>query len=78
MHRWLCDGYADCPEGEDESDTICGASHVRAPSDLNGDPGEESAGSAPAPAVKRPNRLPSSHRRRTDRLRGTSSLLIQM
>ncbi|CAB3240988.1 unnamed protein product [Arctia plantaginis] len=70
MHRWLCDGYADCPEGEDESDSICGASHVRVPSDRQGEPGEESAGSAPAPAVKRPNRLPNGHRRRIDRLRG--------
>ncbi|XP_073957691.1 uncharacterized protein isoform X2 [Choristoneura fumiferana] len=45
--RWVCDGYADCPAGDDESEAQCGAS----------EPGEESAGSAPAPAVHRPNKL---------------------
>ncbi|KAM3967500.1 uncharacterized protein ACR2FA_010200 isoform 2-T2 [Aphomia sociella] len=54
MKRWLCDGYADCPGGEDESDDVCESRSGRA------DLGEESAGSAPAPAVHRPYRMPST------------------
>lgn len=74
MKRWLCDGYADCPGGEDEHESTCGARHVNIPSEPRlhsaadthsldaavdtHEPGEESAGSAPAPAVRRPNRVP--------------------
>ncbi|KOB73623.1 Uncharacterized protein OBRU01_10394 [Operophtera brumata] len=56
LKRWLCDGYADCPGGEDEID---GCDHHVA-----GDLGDEAAGSAPAPAVRRPNRLPAASRMR--------------
>ncbi|XP_026739158.1 uncharacterized protein LOC113502003 isoform X5 [Trichoplusia ni] len=74
LKRWLCDGYADCPGGEDEHESTCGARHVNIPSEPRlhsaadthsldaavdtHEPGEESAGSAPAPAVRRPNRVP--------------------
>ncbi|XP_045777685.1 uncharacterized protein LOC123875724 isoform X1 [Maniola jurtina] len=58
--RWLCDGYADCPSGEDEHEELCqGRRIVNLPRDEDIDePGEESAGSAPAPSVRKPNRLP--------------------
>nr|XP_037867224.1 uncharacterized protein LOC101747221 isoform X2 [Bombyx mori] len=52
--RWLCDGYADCSNGEDEDVEVCGSPVVA---------GEEPAGSAPAPAVRRPNRMQNSHGR---------------
>ncbi|CAH2102272.1 unnamed protein product [Euphydryas editha] len=58
--RWLCDGYADCPSGEDEQDDLC-RGRLRANDGLEVDvrePGEELAGSAPAPSVRKPNRLP--------------------
>ncbi|KAJ8736176.1 hypothetical protein PYW08_006832 [Mythimna loreyi] len=69
LKRWLCDGYSDCPNGEDEHVEMCGAraQHVavadahdaaaQAAADTH-EPGEESAGSAPAPAIRRPNRVP--------------------
>lgn len=63
LKRWQCDGYKDCPEGEDESEAICGPRHVQVPEDLNSEPGEESAGSAPAPAVRRPNRVTNGQRK---------------
>ncbi|XP_031769173.2 uncharacterized protein LOC113518285 isoform X2 [Galleria mellonella] len=53
LKRWLCDGYADCPNGEDEAEDVCESRGGRA------ELGEESAGSAPAPAVHKPYRLPS-------------------
>ncbi|XP_022822127.1 uncharacterized protein LOC111353366 [Spodoptera litura] len=79
LKRWLCDGYSDCPDGDDEHIETCGThsqhtfitetlepSQVQTASDIR-EPGEESAGSAPAPAIRRPNRVPigqkvSSHR----------------
>ncbi|XP_063395488.1 uncharacterized protein LOC134680308 [Cydia fagiglandana] len=48
--RWKCDGYSDCPDGDDESESLCGG--------VQEDLGEEPAGSAPQPAVHRPNRVP--------------------
>ncbi|XP_047025425.1 uncharacterized protein LOC124634059 isoform X1 [Helicoverpa zea] len=68
LKRWLCDGYSDCPDGEDEHVDTCGAhSHhaidgAHEVGNVHGvdahEPGEESAGSAPAPAIRRPNRVP--------------------
>lgn len=58
--RWLCDGYADCPSGEDEHNELCqGRRLVSFPKaeDIE-EPGEEPAGSAPALSVRKPNRLP--------------------
>nr|XP_026497823.1 uncharacterized protein LOC113401956 isoform X2 [Vanessa tameamea] len=57
--RWLCDGYADCPSGEDEQEDLC-RRRLRAEGGYGedvGEPGEELAGSAPAPSVRKPNRL---------------------
>ncbi|XP_049874730.1 uncharacterized protein LOC126372849 isoform X2 [Pectinophora gossypiella] len=64
MRRWLCDGYLDCPDGDDERVEVCEKEGV-APRTTPGDvePGEEPAGSAPAPSVRRPNRLPEGKRR---------------
>ncbi|XP_026739156.1 uncharacterized protein LOC113502003 isoform X3 [Trichoplusia ni] len=82
LKRWLCDGYADCPGGEDEHESTCGARHVNIPSEPRlhsaadthsldaavdtHEPGEESAGSAPAPAVRRPNRVPVGRKGEND------------
>lgn len=58
--RWLCDGYADCPSGEDEQGDLCrGRSRAGDAFEVDvREPGEELAGSAPAPSVRKPNRLP--------------------
>ncbi|XP_023946895.1 uncharacterized protein LOC112052160 isoform X2 [Bicyclus anynana] len=63
--RWLCDGYADCPSGEDEHKELCqGRRLVNFPREEDIDePGEEPAGSAPAPSVRKPNRLPVAYER---------------
>ncbi|XP_045527914.1 uncharacterized protein LOC123716296 isoform X1 [Pieris brassicae] len=56
VKRWVCDGYSDCPDGDDEIDESC-RSHT------NGEvqePGEELAGSAPAPSIRKPYRQPQS------------------
>lgn len=59
--RWVCDGYADCTNGEDEDEYICGAREGHfVVGDRQSEPGEESAGSAPAPAIRKPNRGPIS------------------
>ncbi|XP_030025179.2 uncharacterized protein LOC115443766 isoform X1 [Manduca sexta] len=65
--RWLCDGYADCANGEDEEDDLCGSrgGHV-VTGDRGGEPGEDAAGSAPAPAVRKPNRVPPPHQKYSD------------
>ncbi|CAH2236391.1 uncharacterized protein LOC120631360 [Pararge aegeria] len=58
--RWLCDGYADCPSGEDEHKELCQGRRLvnfQREEDID-EPGEESAGSAPALSVRKPNRLP--------------------
>ncbi|CAG9581628.1 unnamed protein product [Danaus chrysippus] len=70
--RWLCDGYADCASGEDEREELCRgrlrngllrnrqqnlAGRYEGGEDTH-EPGEELAGSAPAPSVRKPNRLP--------------------
>ncbi|XP_059050995.1 uncharacterized protein LOC131845868 isoform X2 [Achroia grisella] len=73
LKRWLCDGYADCPDGEDESEDLCESRSGRA------EQGEESAGSAPAPAVHRPYRLPpqgSAYLHRTGENDSSKELLI--
>uniref|UniRef100_A0A2A4K0K1 FZ domain-containing protein n=1 Tax=Heliothis virescens TaxID=7102 RepID=A0A2A4K0K1_HELVI len=69
LKRWLCDGYSDCPDGEDEHVDTCGTrsdhaiggaqevGNIHNVADTH-EPGEESAGSAPAPAIRRPNRVP--------------------
>ncbi|KAL4716856.1 hypothetical protein ACJJTC_012667 [Scirpophaga incertulas] len=48
--QWMCDGYSDCPSGEDEAIDICETYSIHR------EPGEESAGSAPAPVVQKPQR----------------------
>ncbi|XP_072941582.1 uncharacterized protein [Epargyreus clarus] len=58
--RWICDGYTDCPSGEDESEELCGPKpRMRkiTENEAGEEPGEESAGSAPAPSIRRPNRV---------------------
>ncbi|XP_075974947.1 uncharacterized protein LOC142975745 isoform X2 [Anticarsia gemmatalis] len=66
LKRWMCDGYKDCSAGEDETEDLCGPRHVQAPADRHSEPGEESAGSAPAPAVRRPNKVPTGQRKNID------------
>ncbi|CAG4954491.1 unnamed protein product [Colias eurytheme] len=61
VKRWVCDGYSDCPSGDDELDKNC---YTRVPNRVSAaaeieEPGEESAGSAPAPSIRKPNRLPT-------------------
>ncbi|OWR42361.1 hypothetical protein KGM_215769 [Danaus plexippus plexippus] len=72
--RWLCDGYADCASGEDERDELCrgrlrngllrdrnqklAGRYDGGGAEDTHEPGEELAGSAPAPSVRKPNRLP--------------------
>ncbi|KAJ0182383.1 hypothetical protein K1T71_001752 [Dendrolimus kikuchii] len=62
LKRWLCDGYADCPAGEDEDDQSCAAKGRSLTGVQVAELGEESAGSAPAPVVRRPSRLPTQSR----------------
>ncbi|XP_068626593.1 atrial natriuretic peptide-converting enzyme [Battus philenor] len=63
--RWVCDGYSDCPGGEDEAEQVCGTRGREADeeqvADADSEPGEESAGSAPALAVRRPYHGPDSY-----------------
>lgn len=65
MHtRWLCDGYADCPRGEDEAEQQCAArrdNDDEQVADADPEPGEEPAGSAPALAVRRPFQTPKGY-----------------
>lgn len=63
--RWLCDGYSDCPDGDDEHEDLCQRTNFRgAITDEAevGEPGEELAGSAPEPSVRKPNRIPTRDR----------------
>jgi hypothetical protein len=66
----MCDGYSDCPSGEDESVDVCETyGVVRAPEQR--DPGEEPAASALAVAVRRPLR---THPSRNPQKLGSSNL----
>lgn len=59
--RWLCDGYSDCPNGDDEHQDICQQRSSFGGvlgDELEVEPGEELAGSAPAPSIRKPNKLP--------------------
>lgn len=57
LKRWLCDGYADCPKGEDELENTCLQAGVERSEDHH-EVGEESAASVLAPSVKKLNRVP--------------------
>ncbi|XP_041975463.1 atrial natriuretic peptide-converting enzyme-like isoform X2 [Aricia agestis] len=73
--RWLCDGYSDCPGGDDESYDLCQGKRPqpRGLSDLgDGDLGEEIAGSAPAPSIRKPNRVPTNRERNSGYTMGES------
>lgn len=69
--QWLCDGYLDCSKGEDEADTTCADRDEPRVSEV----GEESAGSAPAPSVRKPNRLPESRSRDNIHRSGKKNIL---
>ncbi|CAG4977941.1 unnamed protein product [Parnassius apollo] len=72
--RWLCDGYSDCPDGEDEAENMC-EGRPREAAD-GPEPGEESAGSAPALTVRRPNRVPDAFIHQTGEGENSKELLI--
>ncbi|XP_053609707.1 uncharacterized protein LOC128674813 isoform X2 [Plodia interpunctella] len=59
LKRWLCDGYVDCAGGEDEADETCES--LKQEGATAADLGEHASASAPAPAVRRPSRMPSKH-----------------
>lgn len=64
--EWLCDGYNDCPDGDDEDSLLCKhADSQRKPTAAASEEheGEEAVGSAPAPSVRRPNHLPLARAR---------------
>ncbi|KAL0850974.1 hypothetical protein ABMA28_006871 [Loxostege sticticalis] len=79
LKRWMCDGYADCSGGEDEAAGVCEAHGIvsgdAAPTG-RGEPGEESAGSAPAPAVRRPFRIPPKASDRAGDAESSKELLV--
>ncbi|XP_063823321.1 uncharacterized protein LOC135073168 isoform X2 [Ostrinia nubilalis] len=80
LKRWMCDGYTDCPGGEDEAQGVCealgvqtgGGNHAAARSE----PGEESAGSAPAPAVRKPFRIPPGRAKDRSDVESSKELLV--
>lgn len=64
--EWLCDGYNDCPDGDDEDSSLCKFTNTKgkpAAAASAEHEGEEAVGSAPAPSIRRPNQLPEARHR---------------